>query len=125
VQLHLGKSFRALPFDELFLIGLDRDSDLRLRAHPSMESGLKGSAPMARDYALLNSDFSKRLYNNGLFRLEACPFLDAARIPSHPEWFVDAGIQLRISVLISFNLGISLGRNLRTGSHAVFIDDSR
>ena len=125
VQLHLGKSFGSLPFDELFLLGLDRDSDLRLRAHPSMESGLKGAAPMARDYALINSDFAKRVYGNGLFRVDAGPFLDSARIPSHSEWFVDGGVQVRISVLNSFNFGISFGRNLRTGSHAVFIDDSR
>jgi len=80
---------------------------------------------MARDYALLNSDFAKRLYSNGLFRIDAGPFLDSARIPSHSEWFVDGGVQVRISVLNSFNFGISFGRNLRTGSHAVFIDDSR
>jgi hypothetical protein len=125
VQLHLGKSFGPLPFDELFLLGLDRDSDLRLRAHPSVVSGHKGSAPMARDYALLNSDFAKRLYDNGLFRLDGGPFLDTARIPSQREWFVDAGVQLRISVLSTFNLGISFGRNLRTGGQAVFIGDSR
>lgn len=125
VQLHLGKSFGTLPFDELFLVGLDRDSDLRLRAHPSMESGLKGAAPMARDYALLNSDFAKRLYSNGLFRLDGGPFLDTARIPSQAGWLVDAGIQLRVSVLSTFNLGISFGRNLRTGSHAIFIDEPR
>jgi predicted double-glycine peptidase len=123
--LRLGKSLGELPFDELFVLGLDRDSDLRLRAHPAMESGRKGAAPMARDYALLNYDLGKRVYSNGLFRVDAGPFLDTARIPSQGQWLVDTGMQLRISVLGAFKLGVSFGRDLRTGRQAMFIDGSK
>jgi len=123
--LRLGKSFSELPFDELFVLGLDRDSDLRLRAHPAMESGRKGAAPMARDYALLNYDFGKRVYSNGLFRLDAGPFVDTARISSQPQLLVDAGMQLRISVLGTVKLGLSFGRDLRSGRQAMFVDGSK
>ena len=122
IRLRSGETFGQLPFDGLFIVGLDRDSDLRLRAHPALRSGQKGAAPMGRGFVLLNSDISKRLYSNGLFRLEAGPFLDSARIASQPQAFVDAGIQLKVSVLSGLTLGVSFGRDLRTGGHAVFID---
>jgi hypothetical protein len=121
-RLRSGESFGQLPFDELFILGLDRDSDLRLRAHSALKSGQKGSAPMGRGFVLFNSDVSKRIYSNGLIRLEAGPFLDSARIASQPQVLVDTGVQLRVSVLSSLTLGISYGRDLRAGRHAIFID---
>jgi predicted double-glycine peptidase len=122
VRLRSGEIFGQLPFDELFILGLDRDSDLRLRAHPALDSGQKGSAPMGRGFVLLNSEVSKRVYSNGLFRFEAGPFLDSARIASQPQVLVDAGVQLRVSVLSGLTLGVSFGRDLRAGRHAIFID---
>jgi hypothetical protein len=122
VRLRSGESFGQLPFDELFILGLDRDSDLRLRAHPALQSGQKGSAPMGRGFVLFNSEMSKRIYSNGLIRFEAGPFLDSARIASQPQVFVDAGVQLRVSVLSGLTLGVSFGRDLRAGRHAIFID---
>ena len=124
-RLRLGKSFGRLPFDDLFILGLDRDSDLQLRGHPAIQSGRKGAAPMGRAYALMNAEFAKRLYANGLFRLDGVPFLDTARISSHAQWLVDSGIQLRVSVLSAFTISVSLGRDLRTGQHAILIDSMR
>jgi hypothetical protein len=122
VRLRSGESFGELPFDELFILGLDRDSDLRLRAHSALQSGQKGSAPMGRGFLLFNSDLSKRIYSNGIIRLDAGPFLDSARIASQPQMFVDAGVQLRVSVLGGLTLGVSYGRDLQAGRHAIFID---
>ena len=124
-RLRLGKSFGRLPFDDLFILGLDRDTDLQLRGHPAIQSGRKGAAPMGRAYALMNAEFAKRLYANGLFRLDGVPFLDTARISSHAQWLVDSGIQLRVSVLSAFIISVSLGRDLRTGQHAILIDSMR
>ena len=124
-RLRLGKSFGRLPFDDLFILGLDRDSDLQLRGHPAIQSGRKGAAPMGRAYALMNAEFAKRLYANGLFRLDGVPFLDTARISSHAQWLVDSGIQLRVSVLSAFTISVSLGGDLRTGQHAILIDSMR
>jgi hypothetical protein len=122
VRLRLGQSTGQLPFDELFVVGLDRDSSLRLRGHSALQSGEKGAAPMGTGYALLNSDFHKRVFGNPLFHLDAGPLLDAARVSSQGEWLVDAGIQLRVSVLKSFTLNLSLARDLRAGHHALFIE---
>ena len=80
---------------------------------------------MGRAYALMNAEFAKRLYANGLFRLDGVPFLDTARISSHAQWLVDSGIQLRVSVLSAFTISVSLGRDLRTGQHAILIDSMR
>ncbi len=124
-RLRLGKSFGRLPFDELFILGLDHDTDLQLRGHPAIQSGRKGAAPMGRAYALINTGFAKRLYANGLFRLDGGPFLDTARISSNAQWLVDSGIQLRVSVLSTFTISVSVGRDLRTGQHATFIDSTR
>lgn len=121
-RLRLGRGFGQLPFDELFILGLDRDSDLQLRAHRAMRSGRKGAAPMGRGYVLLNTDFVKRLYANGVFRLDGGPFLDSGRISSQAQWLVDAGTQLRVSVLSAFTLSVSFGRDLRAGRHAMFVN---
>src|SRR5260370_23976514 len=77
-RLRVGKSFGHFPFDELFILGLDRDSDLQLRGHPAMQSGRKGKAPMGPAYALWNADFAKPLYCNRPFLIDAASFLDSA-----------------------------------------------
>lgn len=122
VRLRAGRSAGRLPFDELFVLGVDRDSNLRLRGHAAVQSGEKGAAPMGSAYALLNTDFQKRLFGNPLVRVDAGPLLDAAHLSSPGAWLVDAGIQLRVSVLKAFTLNLSLARGLRDGRHALFIE---
>ena len=80
---------------------------------------------MGRDYALLNGDFGKRIYSNGLLRIDAGPFLDTARISSQGRWLTDTGIQLRISLLGSVKLGVSFGRDLHTGRQVIFLEGSK
>jgi tetratricopeptide (TPR) repeat protein len=121
-HLRAGRSAGKLPFDELFILGLDRDGSLRLRGHSAIQSGEKGAAPMGSAYGLLNTDFQKRLYGNALFRFDSGPLLDAARISSQTGWLVDAGIQLRVSILKAFTLNVSLARDLSAGRHALFIE---
>ena len=41
----LGK----FPFDELFMLGLERDNDLEMRGHIGTRDGRKGSAPLGRE----------------------------------------------------------------------------
>jgi predicted double-glycine peptidase len=122
IRLRAGSSAGQLPFDELFILGLDRDSSLRLRGHPAIQSGQKGAAPIGSAYALLNADFQKRLYGNALFHFDAGPLLDAAHISSQNGWLVDAGLQLRVSILKAFTLNVSLARGLRDGRHAFFVE---
>ncbi len=79
------------PFDERFIVGLERDTDLWLRGHAGSKDGRKGSAPAARSFALLNLDWDQPLWNPGMFSLSAGPLLDVARVRG--EWPADPGAQ--------------------------------
>jgi len=50
VQVRGGGIAGAGPFDELFMLGLERDNDLRMRAHIGTRDGRKGSAPLGDRY---------------------------------------------------------------------------
>ena len=58
-QLRAGKIFGQAPFDELFILGLERDNDLPMRAHIGTRDGRKGSAPLGREYFLHNWELDK------------------------------------------------------------------
>ena len=47
-----GRTLGNVPFDELFMIGFDRDNDLWLRGHPGLRNGEKGNAPLGRNFLL-------------------------------------------------------------------------
>ena len=72
-QIRSGKTFGSVPFDELFMLGMERDNDLWMRAHVGTRDGRKGSAPLGRDYFLSNWEIDKRIYHNGFFSAEAQP----------------------------------------------------
>ncbi len=125
-QFRVGKSFGRLPFDELAMLGIERDNDLPLRAHVGTSHGRKGSAPLGRDYFLSNWEMDKRIYDNGLVRLTLGPFLDTGKITdSSPQlgsnqWLWDVGGQVKLRVL-GAGVAFSFGRDLRTGNNAFYI----
>jgi len=45
-QFRAGKTLGDIPFDELFILGLERDNNLWLRAHIGTSHGRKGNAPL-------------------------------------------------------------------------------
>src|SRR5207245_3575629 len=57
-----GGAFGRAPFDELFMLGLERDNDLPLRGHIGTRDGKKGSAPIGRRYILTNFELLKNIY---------------------------------------------------------------
>ncbi|MGH9354369.1 MAG: hypothetical protein ACRD2G_19750 [Terriglobia bacterium] len=120
-QLRAGKSWGEVPFDDLFVLGLERDNDLWLRAHVGTEDGRKGSAPLGRNYLVANWDDSKNIYHNGFFSLKLGPFLDAGKITDptrdfgSQQWLVDTGIEMKLQVLGSATVEFFLGKDLRTG----------
>ena len=117
-----GRILGSPPFDELYLVGLDRDSDLWVRAHSATtSSGLKNSSFARRSFIVTNVDFQKLVHDAGFFRLSAGPFLDAARGPMSSGWIVDAGLELRATVLGNLTLKLSYGRGIRDGRNAVFL----
>jgi hypothetical protein len=124
-QFRAGRTFGQVPFDELFILGLERDNDLPLRAHIGTRDGRKGSAPLGRDYLLENWETNKNIYGNGIFNVQLGPFFDFGKI-SDPgtalgsrEWLFDTGAQAKLRVL-GVGLVFSYGKDLRTGNNAFY-----
>lgn len=125
-QLRAGKIFGQAPLDELFILGLERDNDLPMRAHIGTRDGRKGSAPLGREYFLHNWELDKNIYGNGILGLKLGPFVDIGRIGdpgselgSH-EWLFDTGAQVKLKVFGS-GLVFSYGKDLRTGNNAFYV----
>jgi hypothetical protein len=112
------------------MLGLERDSDLWLRAHVGLRDGRKGSAPLGRNYFLSNWESDKNLYSNGLVTLQLGPFFDSGKItdPSatlgSEKWLFDTGAQAKLRVL-GVGVVFSYGKDLRTGNNAFFTTVSR
>jgi hypothetical protein len=124
-QLRAGRTIGDLPFDELFMLGLERDNDLMMRAHIGTRDGRKGSAPLGSNYIVSNLDFDKKIWSNGLITVKAGPFLDAGKITASQnylgtrEWLYDTGAQLKVEVL-GVGVRFTYGRDLRTGNNAFY-----
>jgi hypothetical protein len=125
-RLRVGKTLGQVPFDELFMLGLERDNDLPMRAHIGTRGGIKGSAPLGRNYLLQSLEFDKHLYSNGLITVSIGPLLDigaiadpATALGSH-QWLFDTGAQLKLRVF-STTVAFSWGHDLRTGNNAFYI----
>jgi tetratricopeptide (TPR) repeat protein len=124
-RVSAGKTFGNEPFDELFMLGLERDNDLWLRAHIGTRDGVKGSAPLGRSYFLSNWEMDKNVYNNGLLGLKLGPFIDTGKMfdtttaLATPKWLCDTGAQAKVSVL-GVGVAFSYGKDLRTGNNAFY-----
>jgi tetratricopeptide (TPR) repeat protein len=124
-EVRAGKTFGQVPFDELFMLGLERDNDLPMHAHIGTRDGRKGSAPLGRNYFLDAWETDKNIYANGLLTLKFGPLLDIGKITdpgtelgSH-EWLFDLGAQIKVRVF-STTVALSYGRDLRTGNNAFY-----
>jgi hypothetical protein len=124
--IRAGKTFGDVPFDELFMLGLERDNDLSMRGHIGTRNGRKGSAPLGRNYFLSNWEADKNVYRNGIFAVKLGPFLDTGKITddsaglgSH-KWLYDLGAQAKVRV---FGIGVafSYGKDLRSGNNAFYV----
>ncbi len=120
-QIRAGHTFGMVPFDDLFMLGLERDNDLWLRGHIGTANGRKGSAPLGRDYTLTNWEDDKIIFQNGIFRVRLGPFLDSGKItdPSGDfgsrRWMWDTGLELKVSVLGGTEVALFFGKDLLTG----------
>ncbi len=126
-QLRSGKIFGRAPIDELYILGLERDNDLPMHAHIGTRDGLKGSAPLGRDYLLQNWEMDKNIYGNGLIKVQIGPLLDIGKITdpgtalgSH-QWMFDTGAALKLRVL-GVGMVFSYGRGLRSGVNALYAE---
>lgn len=124
--LYGGKTFGLVPFDDLFILGLERDNDLPLRAHIGTRNGQKGNAPLGRDYVLSNWEVNKNLYANAWFKLRLAPFVDTGRIYDREDgfgsrqWLWDTGASVKLRVLGGVSLVFTYGKDLRTGRYTFY-----
>jgi len=122
LQLRAGDTTGNIPLDQLFQLGLDRDNDLLLRGQRGVTNGRKGRAPLGRRYLLLNSEVSKTIYDNALFRLQCGPFFDSGSVADASElfgsrrWLWNAGAQMKVRVLGSVSVVLTYGWDLRSGA---------
>jgi tetratricopeptide (TPR) repeat protein len=129
-KARVGKTFGGIPFDELFILGVERDNDLWLRAHVGTHDGRKGSAPLGRTYFLSNWELDKNVYNKTLIKLKLGPFLDIGKMSgSSPAlgaqtWLWDLGVQAKVR-LLGLGIAFSYGKDLRSGNNAFYLSTFR
>jgi tetratricopeptide (TPR) repeat protein len=125
-RIRAGKTFGDVPFDELFILGLERDNDLEMRGHIGTREGRKGSAPLGRNYFLSNWEADKNVYRNGIFTVKFGPFLDTGKITDastalgSQKWLWDAGAQAKVSIF-GVGFAFSYGKDLRSGNNAFYV----
>ncbi len=108
-RVQAGKTFGQVPFDELFILGVERDNDLWMRAHIGTRDRRKGSAPLGENYFLSNWETDKNLYSNGIFTVRLGPLLDTGKITDSSsnlgtqKWLFDTGAQAKVAV---FGVGV-------------------
>jgi tetratricopeptide (TPR) repeat protein len=130
MQVRGGGMAGTSPFDELYMLGLERDNDLWLHAHIGTRDGRKGSAPIGSRYALTNIEADKNLYRNGLFSVKLGPLLDSGKIidPSgtlgSQKWLLDTGLQAKLRVM-GVGLTFIWGKDLHTGNNAFYFTAGR
>ena len=129
-KLRSGGTSGQPPFDELYMLGMERDNDLWMRAHVGTRDGRKGSAPLGRNYFLSNNEIDKNIYSNGLITLKLSPFLDSGKITDpggtlgSPKWLWDTGAQAKVRVL-GVGMTFVYGKDLRTGNNAFYFTTAR
>jgi len=122
-----GRIFGAVPLDQLFILGLERDNDLPLGAHIGTHDGKKGSAPLGRAYFLFNGDADRTIYTNAFLKIKLGPFLDSGKItdPSGifgvDRWLWDTGARLKLRIVTGVTVAFSYGRDLRGGRNAFYV----
>jgi hypothetical protein len=129
-KISAGQTLGESPFDELFILGVERDNDLWMRAHIGTRDGRKGSAPLGRDYLLSNWELDKNVYGNGLMSLKLGPFLDSGKITDPTSglgsqtWLWDLGAQAKVRAL-GVGVVFSYGKDLRSGNNAFYLRFTR
>ncbi len=128
-RLSAGQTIGRAPFDESFVLGVERDTDLWLRGHSATRDGRKGSGLIGRDYVLFNWEWDKRVLRLPWVTIHAGPFLDCGKIndyrgdPLRRRWQLDSGVQMKVGVLGLVSLVLSYGRDLRGGRNTFYLSN--
>jgi hypothetical protein len=130
LQFRYGRTFGDVPFDELYMLGLERDTPLFMRGHRGIRGGRKGRAPLGRNYFLTNLETDKIVYESGLVNIALSPFLDVGKITDpvadlgSRQWLYDTGMQAKFRVW-GLSFVAIYGKDLRTGRNAYFLTAGR
>ena len=125
-RLSAGVLPGTAPFDELYILGVERDNELVFRGIRNDQDGRKGSAPVGDRYWLSSTDLTHRVARFSLAEIHAGPFFDAGAVRDSLGQFGDpstqfaAGVQLELRVLGAFGIRLLYGRDLRTGRDIFF-----
>ena len=109
------------PFDQLYILGVERDNDLWVRGIPGARDGRKGAAPLGDRFWLVNLGFDRRLFRVGFLETRAGPFLDLGRITDSrdrlgaPETLLTAGVAVRLRIFGMVGATVFIGRDFRAG----------
>ena len=121
-RVHGGRIWGKPTIDDLFSIGIDRDTKLWLRGHSAVVDGRKGAGPMGRRYVLWNTEIAKHVFDTAFFKATVVPFADIAHAG---PLYVDAGIELRFSLASVVTFSISAGRDVKAGRTVIFTNLTR
>lgn len=118
------------PFDELYILGVERDNLLEFRGIRGARDGQKGSAPVGDRFWLASNEITRRVARISFLDIHAGPFFDAGTVSDHRGEFgsqriqLAAGAQLELHVLGVFGIKLLYGRDLRTGNDLFFSQPS-
>jgi hypothetical protein len=112
-----------IPFDQLSMMGMERDNSLWIRGHLGDYDGKKGNAPMGANYLLLQNDVMRKLYRNEFLYWEAGPFADTGRINGpygSNGWMFDTGVESRLRVMHAATVVVIWGHDVVNGGNVFF-----
>lgn len=126
IRFHAGRAFGSATLDQLYQMGVGRDTDLWVRGISATRGGLKGNAPLGREFALWNWDTYKTIFEDGYVTAQLGPFLDVGRMADSsgmfgsPGWLWDPGLEMNVRLFGDVQLIVAYGRDLHSGSGAFY-----
>jgi hypothetical protein len=130
-RFRAGHATGSLPFDELFILGLERDNDLWLRGHIATQDRKRGSGFLGQDYLLWNWEIDKRIYQFPFLDLRLGPAVDTGRIYDKDHnfgsgvWLTDLSILFKARFRHNVAIIFSYGKDLQTGRNGFYVTTSR
>jgi hypothetical protein len=129
VHARAGWSDGQLPFDRLFMLGMERDNDLWLRGHVGTNNGRKGNSPLGTNFVLAQVDAPKTLYKREFVSWRLGPFFDVGNAGvnmTNPGtlgsrgWLYDTGIETRLRLMDAVEFVAVGGYDIRTGGMVAY-----
>jgi tetratricopeptide (TPR) repeat protein len=131
VRFRAGRAFGSATLDQLYELGIGRDNDLWVRGISETRGGLKGNAPLGREFALWNWETDKTIFEDAYVTAQVGPFFDVGRVadPSgmfgSPRWLWDPGLEFKFRLFGDVQVIVAYGRDLHSGSGAFYESASR